>query len=82
MVSTAFPHAVELLSGGAGILVPRRDPAAIAPRCAGCSPSPGSPASMAAASRGLAPGLLWTAVAGQYVELGAGLLHARTLSAA
>ena len=34
VVSTAFPHAVELLSGGAGILVPRRDPAAIARRAA------------------------------------------------
>ena len=30
VVSTAFPHAVELLSGGAGLLVPQRDPAALA----------------------------------------------------
>jgi glycosyltransferase involved in cell wall biosynthesis len=29
VISTEFPHAVELLSGGAGIVVPRRDPSAI-----------------------------------------------------
>ncbi|NEC93158.1 glycosyltransferase, partial [Streptomyces sp. SID12501] len=30
VVSTRFPHAVELLSGGEVLLVPRRDPTAIA----------------------------------------------------
>ena len=30
MVATQFPHAKELLAGGAGLLVPHRDPAAIA----------------------------------------------------
>ena len=30
VVATAFPHAVELLGSGAGIVVPRRDPAALA----------------------------------------------------
>ena len=30
VVATRFPHAVELLCGGAGLLVPHRDPAAIA----------------------------------------------------
>ncbi len=30
VISTSFPHAVELLSGGAGALVPRRDPVALA----------------------------------------------------
>ena len=30
VVATRFPHAVELLAGGAGILVPQRDPAAMA----------------------------------------------------
>ena len=30
VVSTAFPHAVELLASGAGIVVPQRDPAALA----------------------------------------------------
>ncbi|NUU17826.1 glycosyltransferase [Cellulomonas humilata] len=82
VVSTAFPHAVELLSDGAGILVPRRDPAAIGAGLRRVLTEPGLAASMAAVSRGLAPGLSWTAVADQYVALGAGLLHTRTLSAA
>src|SRR4029453_16766587 len=30
VVATAFPHAVELLSSGAGIVVPHGDPAALA----------------------------------------------------
>ncbi|KQY47899.1 glycosyltransferase [Cellulomonas sp. Root137] len=82
VVSTAFPHAVELLSGGAGILVPRRDPAAIGAGLRRVLTEPGLAGSMSAASRGLAPGLSWTAVAGQYLGLGAELLHARTRSAA
>lgn len=82
VVSTAFPHAVELLSGGAGILVPRRDPVAIAVALRRVLTEPGLAQSMAAAARAVAPGLLWSAVAEQYVELGAGLLQARTLSAA
>ena len=82
VVSTAFPHAVELLSGGAGLLVPRRDPAAIRTALRRVLTEPGLAAAMGAASRGLAPGLLWSAVAGQYVDLGAGLLNARALSAA
>ena len=37
VVATAFPHAVELLASGAGIVVPRRDPdGARRPRSAGC----------------------------------------------
>ena len=30
VISTAFPHAVELLASGAGLVVPERDPAALA----------------------------------------------------
>ncbi len=30
VVSTAFPHAVELLASGAGLVVPQRDPGALA----------------------------------------------------
>lgn len=82
VVSTAFPHAVELLSGGAGILVPRRDPAAIRDALRRVLTEPGLAPSMAAASRAVAPSLLWTAVAEQYVGLGAGLLHTRSLSVA
>ena len=37
VVSTCFPHAVELLGGGAGLLVGRQDPAGIAARTAACA---------------------------------------------
>ncbi len=76
IVSTSFPHAVELLSSGAGILVPQRDPAAIGAALRRVLTEPGLAAQMATTSRGLAPGLLWPAVARQYADLGRSLLKA------
>ena len=43
VVATRFPHAVELLSDGAGMVVPHRDPAAIAEALRRCSRSARSP---------------------------------------
>ena len=71
VVSTAFPHAVELLASGAGIVVPQRDPAALGRRDSRrCSPTRIEPTSMAAEARRLAPELSWAAVAGRYDALG------------
>jgi glycosyltransferase involved in cell wall biosynthesis len=66
VVSTAFPHAVELLSSGAGLLVPRRDPAAMAGALRRVLTEPGLSESMAAEARRLAPALLWPTVASHY----------------
>ncbi len=74
VVSTSFPHAVELLSGGAGILVPQRDPGAIASAVRRVLTEPGLAQRMAGTSRSLASALLWPSVADQYVDLGRGLL--------
>lgn len=82
VVSTSFPHAVELLSSGAGILVPQRDPAAIGAALRRILTEPGLAAQMATTSRGLAPGLLWPAVAGQYADLGRSLLKTNQRPAA
>lgn len=82
VVSTSFPHAVELLSSGAGILVPQRDPAAIGAALRRILTEPDLAAQMATTSRGLAPGLLWPAVAGQYADLGRSLLKANQRPAA
>lgn len=71
VVSTGFPHAVELLSGGAGLLVPRRDPVAIADALERVLTVHGLADRMAATSRGLATSLLWPAVAARYVDLAA-----------
>jgi glycosyltransferase involved in cell wall biosynthesis len=84
VVSTAFPHAVELLSSGAGLIVPQRDSAALSAAIRSVLEDPELAASMAAEARRLAPVLSWNAVARRYDELGGGLLAARqqALSAA
>jgi glycosyltransferase involved in cell wall biosynthesis len=76
VVSTAFPHAVELLASGAGIVVPQRDPGALARAIRSVLTDPGLAASMAAEARRLAPGLAWSAVARRYAELGDRLVGA------
>lgn len=69
VISTGFPHAVELLSSGAGIVVEREDPHAIASAIRRIITEPGLARSMAAEARRLAPGLLWSAVAAQHRAL-------------
>jgi glycosyltransferase involved in cell wall biosynthesis len=74
VVSTAFPHAVELLAGGAGILVPHRDGPAIGAALLRVLTEPGLAADMAAAAARLAPALRWPAVAERYRALASDLL--------
>lgn len=61
VVATAFPHAMELLADGAGLVVPQRDPVALqsALRCVLADPA--RAAAMAASAAALAPGLHWRA---------------------
>ena len=80
VVATAFPHAVELLGGGAGIVVPQRDAAALADVVRGVVDHPEHLAQMAAECRRLAPELSWPAVARRYDELAASLLVAAGIS--
>ena len=82
VVSTRFPHAVELLSGGAGLLVPQRDPDAIGAALRRLITEPGLASVMAASAGELATGLLWPAVAEQYVDLGHSLVRAQQWSVA
>ncbi len=77
VVSTAFPHAVELLASGAGIVVPQRDPDALATAIRSVLTDSARAASMAAEARRLAPELSWTAVAARYDRLSNDLLTAR-----
>jgi glycosyltransferase involved in cell wall biosynthesis len=67
VVSTCFPHAVELL--GAGLLVGRQDPAGIANALQRVLTEPGLSARMSSYSADLAPRMLWPAVARTYREL-------------
>jgi glycosyltransferase involved in cell wall biosynthesis len=69
VVSTAFPHAVELLASGAGLVVPQRDPVALGQAIRSVLTDPELAASMAAEAERLAPGLSWPAIARRYCAL-------------
>ena len=71
VIATAFPHAVELLSSGAGLLVPQRDPAAIADALERVLTVDGLADSMASTAHSLAASLLWPNVAERYLQLAA-----------
>jgi glycosyltransferase involved in cell wall biosynthesis len=74
VVATAFPHAVELLSSGAGIVVPHRDPIALGAALCRVLTEPGLSASMARQAARLAPTFAWPAVANRYAALADRLL--------
>ena len=74
VVATRFPHAVELLSDGAGLVVPHRDPAATAAALRTVLTRPGIAAAMSAAAAAAAPGLRWSTVADQYRQLATRLI--------
>lgn len=65
VVATAFPHAVELLAGGAGVVVPQKDAEAMARALAGLLSEPGH-AEAASIAREVGAGLLWPAVAARF----------------
>lgn len=73
VVATAFPHAVELLATGAGLVVPRRDPDALAAALRRVLTEPGLATSMAAEARRIAPSLAWPAIAARYARVGESL---------
>ncbi|HET7724489.1 MAG TPA: glycosyltransferase [Propionibacteriaceae bacterium] len=70
VVATRFPHAVELLEGGAGITVPHRDPEAMADAIRRILTEPRRAAAMSGVGRVQAEQLVWPAVAKAYVSLG------------
>jgi len=69
VVATAFPHAVELLSGACGIVVPHEDPRAIARALRRLLTDPALEASMKAQARREAERLAWPAVGDAYLRL-------------
>jgi polysaccharide biosynthesis protein PslF len=69
VVATAFPHAIELLSSGAGLVVDHDDHEAMARALRRVLTRPELAAKMAAEASRLAPGLGWSVVAGQYLKL-------------
>jgi polysaccharide biosynthesis protein PslF len=77
VVATAFPHAVELLNSGAGIVVGHDDPVALASALRQIITHPRLAGSMAAEARRRAPEMAWQMVASAYVGLAHRLLAER-----
>jgi glycosyltransferase involved in cell wall biosynthesis len=77
VVATNFPHAVELLSSGAGVVVGRGDPVALAQAVGGLLRDPQKLARMSAEGLRLAPELSWGRVGEQYVRLATTLTGGR-----
>jgi glycosyltransferase involved in cell wall biosynthesis len=69
VVATAFPHAVELLASGAGIVVDHDDPDAMAGALRRVLTEPGLAASMTSEASRLAPTMGWPVVARAYLAL-------------
>jgi polysaccharide biosynthesis protein PslF len=77
VVATAFPHAVELLSSGAGIVVDHGDPDAMALALRKVLTRPELAARMSAEASRIAPGLGWSNIASQYLQLADRLMTER-----
>lgn len=76
VVATDFPYARELLAGGAGLVVPRRDPEAMAHAVRQVLTEPRLAEAMTARCADLARVLDWRAVADNYRALVMGVLSA------
>lgn len=82
VIATGFPHAVELLGGGTGLVVPHGDSGAMAGALRRVLTEPGLAAHMGAEAAGVAPQLLWPAVADRYRVLARGLVEPRASAVA
>jgi glycosyltransferase involved in cell wall biosynthesis len=74
VIATPFPHAVELLSGGAGLLVPHCDSTAIGSAMKRVLTDPALAAGMRLAATRVTTGAAWANVADAYREVADGLL--------
>ena len=77
VVSTAFPHSIELLSSGAGLLVEHENPGSIARGLRAVLQENGRAMAMADAASRVSFEASWADVAGRYRELVASILAVR-----
>jgi glycosyltransferase involved in cell wall biosynthesis len=82
VVATAFPHAVELLTDGPGLLVPHKNPVALAAAVRRILTKPALAASLLDRNGHAEPTLRWPAVAQRYHELAETVVGARTRTVA
>ena len=78
VIATAFPHAIELLATGAGIVVDHDDPDALVSALRRVVTDPQLAGSMADEARRLAPAMAWPVVARAYLLLAQRLLAQRS----
>lgn len=71
VIATKFPHATEILSGGAGLLVPHASPKELAAAMQQVVTDRGLVANMAMVAATMAPSYRWTSVAADYADLAA-----------
>jgi glycosyltransferase involved in cell wall biosynthesis len=76
VIATRFPHAEEMLSAGAGLLVPHRDPKSLAVAIRTVTTEPALLEGMRAEARAMAPLLSWDSVASEYTVQAEALLRA------
>ena len=76
VVSTAFPHAIELLGDGTGLVVPQRDPSALEAALRRVLSEPDLAEGMAEQAVRKSPELLWPAVADRYRKIATRLVAA------
>jgi polysaccharide biosynthesis protein PslF len=82
VIATGFPHAVEMLGGGTGLIVPHGDSTAMAAALRRVLTEPGLAARLGAQAASVAPQLLWPAVADRYRALAEELVEARDVAVA
>lgn len=75
VVATNFPHAVELLSQGVGLLVPHHDPASMADALRRILQNADLAQDMSQRASIIASKLLWPSVAARYVQLAKSLIR-------
>jgi len=75
VVATQFPHAIELLSHGVGIVVPHRDPDAMAQALRSILQDSAKAAAFSQRAAQVGAGLLWPSVAERYVKLARALIR-------
>ncbi len=77
IVATAFPHAVELLEAGAGIVVPHNDPTALSAALRKVLTRPSVAARMGVEARLIGSTLYWPAIARRYDHIATRLVAGR-----
>lgn len=81
VVATAFPHAVELLSGGAGAVVPFGDPPRLAGELRQILSDREVGTVMAQRARNLAADWYWPTIGARFAEMMSGMVTGRTYAA-